>query len=165
VLSTKFVPWLQALIERASGGAPRPNVAEVGDVSGLAAGGNVRWLPADAAATEALAGAPAAPGVYRLEQDGHIRSVAVQVPVAESRNEPLPEDTWEQLGVPVETAALATAEAGADPEAEKVAASDLATEGQQQFWRWLLLAAAVLLAVESILAMRTAARLSRSQPA
>lgn len=164
VLSTKFVPWLQALIERASGGPPRPNVTEVGEASSLASGADARWLPADAAVTTALPGGPAVPGIYRLEQDGRTRAVALQLPVAESRNEPLPDDTWEQLGVPVETVAVTSATATETKET-KVAASDLVTESEQQFWRWLLIAAAILLAVESFVALRTSQRLNQPSPA
>ncbi len=165
VLSTKFVPWLQALVERASGGPPRPNVAEVGDTSVLAADADTLWFPAAADATQPLPGAPAFPGVYRLEQSGRSRTVALQVPVAESRNEPLPADTWEQLGVPIETNPVTVAAAASHAAKAKAAASDLATENEQKAWRWMLIGAAILLAVESFVAIRTAQRSTRPQAA
>lgn len=177
VLSTKFVPWLQALVERATGGPPRPNVAEIGDSSALGLAGNVRWTRVEAAGpaenpTDAEAGddavdtaMPATPGVYRIEQEGQTRLVALQVPAVESRNNPMPDDTWEQLGVPIDTAPVTTAAAAEESERERMAASDAVTESRQQFWRWLLIAAAALLAVESIVAIRAAQKVASAAEA
>jgi hypothetical protein len=154
VLSTKFIPWLQALAERAAGGPPRPNVAEVGETAALAPAAGATW---SSAAGQPLDNAPASPGAYQLTEDGRSRIVALQVPAGESRTDPLPADTWEQLGVPVEARAVTAASAG-DENLKKIAATDAVTESQQQYWRWLLIAAALLLAGESIAAIRAAQR-------
>lgn len=162
VLSTKFVPWLQGLLERAAGGPPRPSVAEIGDAALLMSEANVRWRSAGAPANEYLPAGPTAPGIFQLEENGRSRTVALQVPVSESRNTPLPADTWEHLGVPVESAAATKVAKTTAP--TKTVASDLVTESQQQFWRWLLIGTTLLLAVESIAAATAARRANLANP-
>ena len=167
VLSTKFVPWLQALVERAAGGPPRPECRrnwrrnESRDRRRRALARRRHRMR-----TRHAAGFPPLPGVYQVTENGRARAVALQVPVAESRNEPLPADTWEQLGVPVESKAVTTATPGnEEQEQKKVAASDTATESQQQYWRWTLIGAALLLAIESVAALRSARRMAQLQTA
>jgi hypothetical protein len=152
VLSTKFVPWLQALVERAAGGPSGALFAEVGDLRRLAPRGTARWLATSGAA---LPHEPDHPGVYQLNDDAGPRVIALQTPAEESRTDPLPLDAFEQLGVPLRADAnrLSRAEV-----ARQNAQSALEIEGQQKVWRWLLIAAAVLLALESFAALRLARR-------
>jgi hypothetical protein len=159
VLSSKFVPWLQTLIERASGGPARMQSAEVGDAARLRveAGATWRHITRGRAAAAVLASEPDAPGVYELDEPHGTRAVALQVPPAESRLEPIPLDTWEQLGVPL--AGLGGPASAARPlDLASIATTPTALEREQQLWRWLLIAAVFVLACESALALATARR-------
>lgn len=166
VLSTKFVPWLQAWIERAAGGAAAPAMAEVGAAARLAGNSEASWAPwPDGTEAEATSATPAATGVYSLFGDGPARLVALHAPAAESVTTPLGLETWEQLGAPINAAVPAlppgAAEAGALPGGGETPAT---VERAQQSWRWLLLAAVVLLALESLIA-GLRARAAPSAPA
>jgi hypothetical protein len=169
VLSSKFVPWLQALVERTAGGPPLPSAAEVGEAGKLAQTSAAVWRPAiqppgapsassPGAASESV---PDRPGIYQLTENGRTRSVALLVPSGESRLDPLPLDVWDNLGVPLEGPSPSTA--GGDAPAPRrlpaaTAATAAALESSQQGWRWLLIAAAVVLAIESMAAIRAARR-------
>jgi hypothetical protein len=150
VLSSKFVPWLQALAERAAGGVGRPSIVELGDVGRITAGStDAQWQRLDVTPEGSpTSDFPTEPGLYQLTQNGSGREVAVLVPAAESDTQPIALDTWEQLGVPLQTSE-------ADATARSVAAtSPLSTnsatlESRQQMWRWLLWIAVALLAIES----------------
>lgn len=152
VLSSKFVPWLQALAERAAGGVGRPSIVELGDVARVAAGStDSQWQRLDADATPQVSSTsdfPTEPGLYQFTQNGDRREVALLVPAAESDTQPLPLDTWEQLGVPLQTNEVdATARsAGAT---SPLSTHSAALESRQQMWRWLLWIAVALLAIES----------------
>lgn len=150
VISTKFVPWLQALFERAVGGAVRPSLAEVGDTARLVAAGPAQWRAVlDAGATFGGA-APAQPGIYELEESGVTRLVAVQVPAAESNVAPLPLDDFEKLGVPLHPVTLSGTDLAKAPKPAAGTQTAAYLEGRQRFWRWLLAGAAALLALESL---------------
>ncbi len=150
VLSSKFVPWLQALAERAAGGALRASVTgldridrlgEFADLTPLAHG------PAPGAAT---------PGLYQLSRDGlPPRTVALNVPERESDLAPLDLDVFARLGVPLGDAAAEAAERSEQQRRDEAA---YLTESRQKVWRWLLLAAALLLVTESLLSLRLARR-------
>jgi hypothetical protein len=131
VLSSKFVPWLQALAERAAGGAEPPAVVEIGDTARIGRG----IAPA----------APNTPGIHEMGPPANRRPVALNVPAAESSSDLLPLDTWEKLGVPLRLEA-APAAARINPDN----ATATALENRQQVWRWLLWLAAALLALESL---------------
>lgn len=156
VLSSKFVPWLQGLVERASGGPPRPTVADPGDLAYLTGGMPARWRAPNAASDSFSDQAPVSPGVYELEQAGTTRWVAVQVPPTESKNEPLALDSWEQLGVPLQAEPAAKAAAAEEPKTATGSAAML--ENEQQIWRWILIAGIAVLALESLAAARAGRR-------
>lgn len=147
VLSSKFVPWLLGLVERATGGPPRPTVADPSDISHLTGGAPARWRPAGADSSALSDQSPVTPGVYELEQEGTIRWVALQVPPLESKNEPLSLDSWEQLGVPLEVEATVSTVGGEENKTKSGSAAVL--ENEQQIWRWILIAGVVILAIES----------------
>lgn len=132
VLSSKFVPWLQALAERAAGGPAQPAIAEIGSASPTPL--------------------PSTPGIHDLATMPP-RRIALNVPAAESQTEPLPFDTWEQLGVPLRGA---TATGPAAPPSPSLTAAT--TESQQQLWRWILWLAVALLAFESLASLRLSRR-------
>ena len=131
VLSSKFVPWLQALVERSSGGPPPPTVQELGAPG----------------ADQALAASVTRPGVYpRPGQPDAL--VAFNVPADESRVQPVALDVWEQLGVPLSSSATATRVEESRSIAARTHAVSL--EREQQVWRSLAWAALLLLALESL---------------
>ncbi len=155
VLSTKFVPWLQAWVERAAGGATAPAMSEVGAAARLTASSGARWAPWPSGIEgEATSTLPAAPGVYSLFGDGPARLVALHTPAAESVTVPLGLETWEQLGAPINAAVPALANVAAPGAGGLPPGGDspAAVERAQQGWRWVLLAALGLLALESIVA-------------
>lgn len=149
VLSTKFVPWFQALARRAAGGPPAPTMAEVGDAAALGLTGDVR--------------APAHPGVFTVGSGATARAVALNVPAIESRTNPLPLDAWEQLGVPLAPERGGAMNGPESARAGSVAASRI--ESEQQLWRWMLVAGLAVLAVESLAAFRASTRRSNVNPA
>ncbi len=159
VISTKFVPWLESLVERSLGGASHAAVAEIGDTGRLVSG-PAQWRAAlDINATFVNA-PPMSPGVYELVEGGTTRLVAVQVPASESRVEPIPLDDFEKLGVPLHANPADSAAAAALTPPKPSPGTQTATvlEGRQKLWRWLLAAAAVLLACESLFSYTLARR-------
>lgn len=169
VLSTKFVPWLQALLERASGGPPRPSSTEITQAGQLTRDPAAQWRSAQAPADAFESTRPQRPGLYQLKDYDGTRWVALELPAEESRTDLLPLDTFEQLGVPTKPPApLKKAGVGA-PSYNVLDAAALEIEGRQKLWRWLLMITAGLLALESLvawsLARREAATASSSVPA
>jgi len=156
VLSTKFVPWLENLVERAAGGAQRPVIAEMSDTAKLLDGQATKWRPISAAEGTFTETTPTLPGVYQIQQGGSTRWVALQVPAAASNISLMPLETWEKLGVPLHAQAVTSATPIAAPLGEDQTAPKL--EARQKLWRWLLLGAALLLALESIYSLALARR-------
>lgn len=151
VLSSKFVPWAQSLLLRASGGAPGAASAEVGGAARLSLPPGARWERIGSVDTRAAAtGIPAVPGIYRILDEGRDRLVALQTPAAESDNNVLPLETWEELGVPLAAVTPAAAITRAAPGATR----SIDLENEQKLWRWLLLAAIGVLALESLVSIR-----------
>ena len=159
VLSTKFVPWLHALLERASGGPTRTPYLSVNDASSLTGSPNAQWRASSAAGETFSTAVPTAPGAYQLRDDSGTRWIALQMPLDESRTDPLPLDAFEQLGVPLKTP-TSRSEMAAAP----VDTAGIEIEGRQKLWRWLLVAAAVLLAAESLAALWVVRRDAVAQP-
>lgn len=138
VLSTKFVPWLQSLAERATGGTAPLAVTDLSNVNRLG-------LPAGTAL-------PETPGVHVLPgANGKSRSVALNIPPGEIQSEVLGWDAFEDLGVPLvtrDTAPIArTDDSNLRPE------SGLVSESRQRAWRWFILIAVGLLVIEGLLAL------------
>ncbi|WP_221028969.1 BatA domain-containing protein [Actomonas aquatica] len=148
VLSSKFVPWLQALAERTAGGTLRASVSELDQLDRLGPYASLTSLDPDLPRT--------APGLYQLRRDNlPPRTVALNVPSSESDLPPLDLDVFAQLGAP-----LAGADRVATPldAAQQRTEAAYLTESRQKLWRWLLLAAALLLAAESFFSLRIARR-------
>lgn len=142
VLSSKFVPWFQGLARRTTGGPPAPSMAEVGD-------SGVLRLPSGVLANR--------PGIATFTAGETTRTVALNVPAVESRTTLLPLDAWEALGVPLTANASTAAAADHARRAHTGALAAARLEGEQRLWRWLLLAAVVILGIESLAAFRAAA--------
>lgn len=158
VLSTKFVPWLQSLLERATGGPPRPAYAEMTDPGRLTRDPAAGWRSPQDPANAFVASAPSRPGLYQLKDYDGTRWIALELPAEESRTDPLPLDTFEQLGVPTKSIILPP-DRGAGAAGHNVLnAVDIEIESRQKFWRWLLIGTAALLALESVAALSLARR-------
>jgi hypothetical protein len=160
-LSTKFVPLVSALLEHAGVLAPPAlTTTLVGDPVPLpAAAGARRVRGPDGAVTELPAGATnftatLRPGVYAVEGAGPPLRFAVNLDPAESRTAPLPVDELGRFGAPLTPPAEAPAVTAARQ--TQLAAAD--AEARQKLWRRLLLAAVLVLVLESLLAGWTARR-------
>jgi hypothetical protein len=110
----------------------------------------------DGAAVALEPGAPSfdgtdAPGVYRVEGPGGAHAFAVNLDPAESRTAPLAAETLEQYGCRLSNGSRSR------PSAEQLRQLHNAElEGRQKLWRWLILAAVLVLIVETWLAGRAA---------
>ena len=94
---------------------------------------------------------PAKPGLYQLKQGFTERWIAVQAPPEESQWDTLPYEDWDRLGVPLE-AATTKGQAESDQDNERHSQSAVELERQQQVWKWLIIAAALALIFESLIA-------------
>ncbi len=155
VLSTKFVPWLQSLFERAAGGAIRPVIAEVGDTGRLLGSERAQWRALDAPGVF-VETTPTQPGVYEVRQGDATRWVALEVPAAATKVDPMNMDDWEKMGVPLHAQPLTAATPLTLPVGENQTAAAL--EARQKLWRWTLLAVILLLALESIYSLALSRR-------
>ncbi len=181
-LSSKFVPLLNAILEQSSN-MPLPKAQYfVGDEVPLPPAAQPFTIrKPDGSEAQATGKFTAAdqPGIYSITSDGgrssrdagaggggatsgvagappskNVQRFVVNLAPDESRLTPLTSDRFVTLGVPVrKTPRTAPAEA-ARREAQAQAAE---LEGRQKLWRWLLLAALVVLLLET----RIAGKLSR----
>ena len=99
---------------------------------------------------------PDKPGLYQLSQNNQTHWVAMNMHHDESRIDALPFDTWEKMGVPLEPAKLIVPESLNEERAAAKNAIEL--EGEQKLWRWLLIATAFILALESIVSITLSRR-------
>jgi hypothetical protein len=156
-LSSKFVPLLHALLDHAGG--PRPPLPQyhvgdevllpgVGDPAfrvQLPAGNSLQLEPGVNRFTDT-----ASPGIYTVQTGPRSWAFAVNLDPAESRTAPIPLDDLERLGVPLQLQPL-------DPPtlaARERQLHQAELESRQGLWRWLILAALIILLVESWLAGR-----------
>jgi hypothetical protein len=96
------------------------------------------------------------PGVYTVETPRGPRSFAVNLDPAESRTSPLESDTLEQFGC-----RLASAERDVAEREHRRQLQNAELEGRQKLWRWVIVAAVVVLILETWLAGRS----TRPRPA
>ena len=163
-LSSKFVPLLYSFLDLGGAVASPPQQYFVGDPVSLTAetggeasagtvklpdGAQVRLNPGETNFTHTVM-----PGVYSISAASPPRRFAVNLEAAESRTAPLPADDLERLAVPAPHAALV-----ANTPAERAARlQNGELEARQKLWRWFILAALVVLGLETWLAGRTARR-------
>jgi hypothetical protein len=163
-LSSKFVPLLYAALELGGGRPPETTPALVGasvrlPVEGLPSGAALTLKEPDGTTTNLPRGtvtydAARMPGVYELAAGTERRRLAVNLDPAESRTSPLPADELERLGVPgIQMAVEPVREAQRQARLQNVE-----LESRQKLWRWLLVAALVILLLETWLAGWTARR-------
>ncbi len=153
-LSTKFVPWIDGILNPETLPPEAGNHWSVGDAVTLipnSAERRVR-LPDGSivplAATARQFQNTSLPGIYRVEGAGTSSSWAVNLDPTESQTAPLPADVWTRFGAPVGQVTPASTAA-----ASTVAATE--TEGRQKLWRWFLVATWVILLVESLVTRLT----------
>jgi hypothetical protein len=160
---SKFIPLMNALLETAApqnGGAAQSTVGEAlplpmfadrrpPPVAVQSPDGTTRdW---SAAVADPVA---AVPGLYRVlgpdAQGEPLATIAVNIPAGESQTSPLDADVFDAVGLRLAgESALAQADA---PREEQLARGEL--ESRQKLWRFLLLAALLVLLAESCLAGR-----------
>ena len=167
-LSSKFVPWLYALLDLAGAATtPFANLS-VGDPIPLPNGrteefpihlpdGTLTNLPTSMTQFTGTR----LPGLYTVGSGSKIKTVAVNLDPAETRTAPLGTDELERLGVRLDPS-ISTLAAEPPPATLPPA---IEAEGRQKIWRWLLLATLALLLIESIIAGRTAHQISLPQEA
>ena len=156
VLSTKFVPFLYALLEY-SGAVPTATVGsyQVGDdlLLPTPASGNLRMQLPDGTEVALTPGATnfsgtSLPGSYQLLGSPTPVAWAVNLEPSESRTLPTAGDDLERLGAPLARDIPPTADTQARNEHLKAAEA----EGQQKLWRWILGATFLILILESVAA-------------
>lgn len=170
-LSSKFVPLLYSTLE--SGGTLIEQRSQyfVGDAvplpsPGLSGGADIQIRKPDGTIARLDKNQQTftqtdLPGVYSIEGSAPAadpRFFAVNLPVAESRTDPLPVEDLEKLGVTLKPMTAAVSEA-----AQRVARHNSFTEmeSHQKLWRWVLVATLALLLMEIWLG----GRLTRPSPA
>ncbi len=168
VLSTKFVPFLMALLD-ASGALPsdRASTLAVGDplLMPSPAEGSARELelPSGNRVPAPTPGAPftatTTPGIHRLVGEGPVSEWAVNVAPSESRTAATVSGVLDALGVPLRERSVA--EVSQTPKPAVQAAAE--TEGRQKLWRWFLAATLLILVVETLAAGWAARRSKRTR--
>jgi hypothetical protein len=171
-LSSKFVPLMYALLEFSGGWVDRPNRYTVGDdvelagPGGRALQGTVRVQGPEGAERTIETGKDRIraeiPGVYTVIATGVTQIFAVNLDPMESQTAPMSEDLLARAGVLVESPETAKAEVPVE-QRERLLAVEL--ESRQKLWRWLIVAALVVLMLETLLAGRLTRRATMPESA
>ena len=170
-LSSKFVPLLYSILEY--GGVRMGTQAQyvVGDpVPVTGPGGpraDVRVRKPDGATVILDAGVETftltdVPGIYGVESAGETTWFAVNVAASEGRTDPMPLEDLERLGLSMRTPGPAAIGQVAKTTIHR---GLVETESQQKLWRWVLVAASVVLLMEIWLAGRLTRPATESQGA
>jgi len=155
-LSSKFVPLLYSMLELAGGIKARVAQIHIGDtvdLSGMTASTNTQPMTIhkpDGATVQLGEGETRfsqtdMPGIYTAGSDQQPVRFAVNLDAAESRTAPLPIDELEKLGVPLKRREVELAR----QIEQKRLLRNTELENQQKLWRWLTVAALVLLLMET----------------
>lgn len=155
VLSSKFVPWLQRLFQRAVGGPDQPSMAEIDEVAAKFASDQSQWKALQAATFASTN--PSEPGLYRLQSNRNERWVAFNTPTEESEWETHNLEDWERLGAPLRNP-FTKPETTDTGDSDRRFENAVELESQQQLWRWMIIAVAAMLAFESLIAKRLQTR-------
>lgn len=159
-LSSKFVPLLYAMLDLSSGTGEAATQYSVGEPLMLPFDAeSVTIRKPDASEEKVRRGdrfnGSEQPGIYQVSATQPIMSFAVNLPPEESRTAPLPLEELERLGVPLQRPVNATVKQ-VEQRREHLQAMQL--ENRQKLWRWLLVAALVVLVMETWLAGRLTRR-------
>ncbi len=168
-LSSKFVPLLYSILDAAGGLKSQSRLYTVGQTIRLparastASGAGVTIRRPDGAEV-ALNGGDSftqadEPGIYTVTSTQPPVRFAVNLDPSESRTAPMPTEQLERLGVPVKELARPTT---AYLEQKHHFAQAAEVENRQKLWRWLLVAALVVVMLESGLAGWLTRRAARS---
>jgi hypothetical protein len=172
-LSTKFVPFIAALLDQACGSAEPLASITVGQSIPLAANGETRTVirkpdgsEVRASSTESPLTAhhsPASvatdqPGIYTIGSGATEDRFAVNLAPNESNTAPLEMEQLDQFGVKT-GAVLTRSERLGRIRQER----DTELESRQKIWRWLLIAALGILVVETILAGRATRHIAQAE--
>ncbi|MBT6767585.1 MAG: hypothetical protein HOA81_01180, partial [Opitutales bacterium] len=85
------------------------------------------------------------------------RWVALNTPIEESEWDTHPIEDWEKLGTPLDNP-FAKPETTDTDESDSRFENSIELESQQQLWRWMIIAVAAMLAIESLIAKRLQTR-------
>jgi hypothetical protein len=159
-LSSKFVPLLYAMLEQSGPGREERSQYAVGDpVSLPSALGSVTVRKPDASEVPSAGGdaftGTEQPGIYTVTSAQARMAFAVNLAPEESRTAPLHLEELERLGVPIREVPTASPKE-LQRRKEHLQASQL--ENRQKLWRWLIVAALVVLVLETWLAGRVTRR-------
>jgi hypothetical protein len=158
-LSSKFVPLLYSVVEYGGVLTEAQPQYFVGDPVPVARptasqAVNLQVRKPDGSTVALEAGAETftqtdMPGIYSVESANGTKQFAVNVPAAEGRTDPMPVEELEKLGL-----ALKPPSPAAIGQVAKAAIHRglVETENEQKLWRWVLVAALVVLLMETWLA-------------
>ncbi len=155
-LSSKFVPLMHAILDESAGLPPARAQYFVGDEIALPPGAQAFTMrKPDGSESQVPAGGKFSvtdqPGIYAANPGG--LQFVVNLDPEESRISPLGRDRLAALGLPMEPSAAAQS---AKAEAALHAAAGEA-EQRQKVWRWLVIAALIILLAETTVAARLSA--------
>jgi hypothetical protein len=156
-LSSKFVPLLYSLLEISGSLRPQRSQFAVGDEISPAAtnstltltirkpdGTQMDW------ATSARFSQTDLPGVYAITSPAPPFQFAVNLDPSESKTAPIAVEELERLGLPIKKEAPKRPVAQAEQKRQHLLATEL--ESQQRLWRWFVLAAFVMVILETCIA-------------
>ncbi len=158
-LSSKFVPLLYSILEQSGGIKAQLSQYMVGDpvlLPAAAAGARTNQpiviRKPDGSQVEGAAGDKFSqtdlPGIY-TSASGPAIQFAVNLDPSESRTAPLAVEELERMGVPIKLQVLQTA-SQLEKKRQQLQAAEL--ENRQKLWRWLIVAALVVLVGETLVA-------------
>ncbi|HEX5103238.1 MAG TPA: BatA domain-containing protein [Pirellulaceae bacterium] len=164
-LSTKFVPLVGGILDRACGiAAPKIGVT-VDDPVPLDAGRRFATVitrpdgkDVEVAASSASFTDADQPGVYRAAAGSEVSRFAVNLAASESNTAPLEMDQLKQLGVRL-SESMTRAERLSQMRQER----DTELESRQKLWRWIVLGTLGLLIFETFWAGRTARQIAQAE--
>jgi hypothetical protein len=159
-LSSKFVPLLYAMLEQSGDTRDVQSQYGIGDPVALPfAAESVTIRKPDASDIKLVRGekfmGADQPGIYSVISTQQVMNFAVNLAPEESKTAPLPAEELERLGVPLKHQPTLTAKE-LQQRREHLQAAEL--ENRQKLWRWLLVAALVVLVLETWLAGRLTRR-------
>jgi Mg-chelatase subunit ChlD len=158
-LSSKFVPLLYSILEQAGGIKAQLAQYRVGDTVDLSAlvaksGGAVlsvrkpEGAPVQLASGETRFSDTETPGIYEVIGPESLARFAVNLDSAESKTAPLAVDDLERLGLPMKPLEIELSKVVE----QRQTMHNTELESRQKLWRWLIVAALVVLMGETWLA-------------
>jgi len=149
-LSSKFVPMLYSLLQSSGSIKAHRSQYVVGDSVPITVAGSSISIQPPQGATIALNGAnqftdTALPGIYTVNGGEEPWRFAVNLAPEESKTAPIPVEELQRLGLPLK----ATVADQARKLEQERKLQNVELEARQKLWRWLILAALVVLMLET----------------